>query len=125
MILNVHEEFKRLCEDVSARKNALLEAEAIRDAFWLDYCVQNPLSTEVIEKMAERVRVGEPLCCNAAIPWLQENVGPLWAPVISRWAYEALACREKRQEFLEEYAQKVLARGWTPGLAEWVKDDLR
>jgi len=93
-------------EALQAAEAQLLAAEAQLLAAKRAYVKARPLTTSERERLAQRVGRGYPLCCEGRT-WLRAHLPPLWADMLNVWAYETLACSEKRSERLREYAEKV------------------
>jgi hypothetical protein len=86
---------------------ALYAAEAQLLATRRAYAKARPLTEAERDALAQRVEHGYPLCCKEGRTWLSERLPPFWVDALSGWAYEQLACSEKRPRWLREYAEKV------------------
>jgi type II secretory pathway pseudopilin PulG len=94
-------------KDADQAREALQAAEAQLLAARRAYVKTRPLTADEREQLALRVGRGDPLCCEKGRAWLLEYLPPFWADVLNGWAYETLACSDKRAEWLREYADKV------------------
>jgi hypothetical protein len=96
-------------EAVAQAQETLDVAEARLRAARALYAKVRPLTAAERDRFAARVKAGGPLCCKEGREWLLGQLSPLWACELNAWAYEALACSDKRPERLLEYADKVRA----------------
>jgi hypothetical protein len=95
-------------DEINEHQKMLNESKRHAREFIVDHCIHNPLSDEVIDRLAEHVRSGEPLCCADGRKHLLKFVDPVWAKVINAWAYDKLACEEDDSERLSRLSEVVL-----------------
>jgi len=116
---------KRLVSRIRVADRAVKEAERrlgrarhsalrARDS----YARQRPLTEREHELLIKRVREGGALCCADGRAWLIRHVPEPWAEALNRWAYEALACKDRAHRAEDVDKVMRLKRDRFPGVEQ-------